>query len=60
MGTRRAPSLEVDAMTEQLLLAMLDTVGCSVSNNISNFLDSGSSPEIDVECIEASDLDSAI
>ena len=60
MGTRRAPSLEVDAMTEQLLLAMLDTVGCSVSNNISNFLDSGSSPEIDVKCIEASDLDSAI
>jgi hypothetical protein len=57
MGTRRAPSLEVDAMTEQLLLAMLDTVGCSVSNNISKFLDSGSSPAIDIECKNAPDLD---
>ena len=47
-------------MTEQLLLAMLDTVGCSVSNNISKLLDSGGSPSIDVECKEIPDLDSGI
>tara|TARA_Y100001968_G_scaffold228079_1_gene210849 strand:+ start:5523 stop:6593 length:1071 start_codon:yes stop_codon:yes gene_type:complete len=47
-------------MTEQLLLAMLDTVGCSVSSNISKFLDSGSSPGIGIEVKNAENLDEGL
>jgi len=47
-------------MTEQLLLAMLDTARCSVSDNFTSFLDSGSAPEMGVQFLEVSDLESGL
>ncbi|MBM47909.1 MAG: hypothetical protein CMB35_04785 [Euryarchaeota archaeon] len=60
MGTRRAPSLEVDAMNDRIVVGTLDTADCPVHSPISAFFESSEIQDLESEIQQVPDFDAAL